>query len=119
MPGFSFQDQTVQVVEADVEKLLGEFREQLDAFAKNEVLAKHLVDIYKRNDNEAIRAVDHKMVSNWSSAFWQGRDWHFGLMKVVPLLVMELIKLQPKNRTDLEKVFRVLGTHSSSGRPRG
>lgn len=106
MGGFSFQDQTVQVVEADVEKLLGEFRRQVEDFAKDEGLAKHVLDIHKRNDNEAIRALDSKKVSTWSSKFWQSRDWHFGFMKVIPLLVMELVKLQPKNRPELEKIFK-------------
>jgi len=100
---FNFQDETPVEVDPDVELLLEKFQDELDNFAEHEDLAEHLVDIYTRNDNEKIRALDHGKIQSWTSDFWQMRTWFGSLEKVVPYLIQELAKYQPKNMAALAK----------------
>jgi hypothetical protein len=100
--GFSFQDPQVEKVQVTVEAYLERFRALLDEFAEQEKLALQILSA----SNEELNSLDSKQISTWSSNFWQTRNWHFGLTKVVPLLVLELIKFQPANIQDLFKASK-------------
>lgn len=102
--GFSFQDDIITQVDSDVDRLLASFRERLEAFAKDADFAQHIIDV--PFPSEEYRAIDWKRWSNVSSAFWQSRDWFFALEKIVPVLLLELMKRQPKNQPSLEKAMK-------------
>lgn len=104
--GYSFQDDSVQMMDTDVGRLLAGFVQGVDDFAADEDFAKHLVAIFASNDNEAIRAIDIRKLSTFSSELWQTRNWYFRLAKVVPNLLLQLMKLGPKNLKELEKAHK-------------
>jgi len=99
--GFNFQDDAVHPVDTDVVRLLAAFREHLEVFAKDRDFAQHIVDA--PFPSEEYRAIDWNRWSSISSKFWQTRDWFFELSKVVPVLILEVMKRQPKNQVALEK----------------
>jgi hypothetical protein len=107
--GYSFQDGTSTTVQVDVPRMLEEFRRRLDEFAQNEDLARHIVDVEKRGDLKALSAVDDREVSTMSSRFWQSRDWFYDLQKIVPFLLLELLKHAPLNAAKLEKALPFWG----------
>jgi hypothetical protein len=104
--GFSFQDDSVRKVDVNVSTFLDRFRDEVDVFAKNEAYAEHVLEAAKSRNNDALRALDAKQWNAFSGGFWQSRDWWFRLSEVVPFLIAELLKYQPKNLEKLSKAFK-------------
>jgi hypothetical protein len=100
--GFTFQDPEIKKVEVQASAFLSQFQDQVNAFAKDEDFAESVLAASK--DNAMLQAIDHKRWSSFSSAFWQSRDWWFNLQKIVPFLVLELLKFQPANNDKLAKI---------------
>lgn len=101
--GFSFQPDEVERVVVDAHRLLDEVSHLIEDFAQDEDFAEHLLAISKKNDNEALKAVDRKKFSDFSSKFWQSRNWFHDLAQKVPYLVLEVIKIDGSS-PKLEKI---------------
>lgn len=106
LAGFSFQDESVKKIDVTASAFLTQFQDQINGFAKDEDFAEHVLDCSKRRDQESLNAVDRSRWSTFSSDFWQSRDWWFGLQKVVPFLILELLKAQPSNNDKLAKASK-------------
>ncbi len=102
--GFSFQQPLDQTVTVEIEKYLTLFQEAVEDFGKDESFATHVLEAAKSGNNEAIRAIDSKKFSHFSSAFWQTKKWFWSLQKVVPNLVLELTKYEPASKP-LQKAY--------------
>lgn len=102
--GFSFQPDEVEKLQVDSNRLLGEIQQIIEDFGQDEDFAENILEAAKKNDNEALRAIDSKRFNDFSSEFWQTRSWFSKLAAKVPYLVLEVIKLEGAS-PKLEKIY--------------
>ena len=110
LAGFSFQDDSVTPMEVNIQDLLAKFNQLVEDFAKDEDVLRHYLDmpsedlLQRRAQDEYVK--EHGLaMKRWSFSAGSGGNWFWELKKVVPPLVLELLKHTPKNGKALEKVL--------------